>query len=704
MPAIGPYAYPFDPTGQAVTNLVTNEVQTVTAVNSNEYHIVVPHFAPFFKPVGGSGIQFVVRNGATMTPLTEGVHFLFTHKYKEATINTAIPIYGSITLLDKTYAGSLVFEYQTVGGQWTLTTTQINEILSDKLLNPRITTWEQLGNTPEHFPVTDHMHIDPEELIGMPELVEAVENIGLAISGIEVTIDYGSVNAYADSKVQDSMDPSQTTIAPSVRAVLDALANLQVGVHIGVTPPTSPVVKQLWWNSSIGRMFIYYNDGDSTQWVETSPGGGGSGTSARIHVGAIAPTDPVQNQLWWNSETLKMFIYYNDAVDTNIWVEVISTGAQSATVYVGPSAPASPLVNQLWWHSDLGRMFIYYQDSDGYQWVETNPNNSGADGILPVGSVIAGATEEPGPGFLHCRGEVVSRTTFPQLFDAIGTTYNTGGELITEFRLPNLQGQFLRGLDINAGIDPGRSLGDFQEDMFESHTHGGTEYAQIGVGTSGWAGVSGSNGASTTGATGGTETRPKNVSVNYFIKAYSAVQNPGEVSIPSMASDISNATWKLAVETDLTIDLVDIEALNLPTSTMMIKIVMADLISQNSTGSIAVVLGHASGYVSTGYKGRVVELSNGSEPWLNSALIHQSTSASEDAHGIIDIVRIGNSNKWALTGMVYDHLDLDDNYSNGSINLGFPITKVKLTHGQDAAGSPDGNQKFISGNVAIWYL
>lgn len=35
--------------------------------------------------------------------------------------------------------------------------------------------------------------------------------------------------------------------------------------------PGSPSSGQLWWNADLGRMFVYYNDGDSSQWVETNP-------------------------------------------------------------------------------------------------------------------------------------------------------------------------------------------------------------------------------------------------------------------------------------------------------------------------------------------------------------------------------------------------------------------------------------------------
>lgn len=42
-------------------------------------------------------------------------------------------------------------------------------------------------------------------------------------------------------------------------------------VTISDTEPTSPSDGNLWWDSDIGRLFIYYTDVDSSQWVETSP-------------------------------------------------------------------------------------------------------------------------------------------------------------------------------------------------------------------------------------------------------------------------------------------------------------------------------------------------------------------------------------------------------------------------------------------------
>ena len=45
-------------------------------------------------------------------------------------------------------------------------------------------------------------------------------------------------------------------------------------ITVSTSPPGTPVVGQLWWNKDYGRLLVYYNDGDSNQWVEASPADG----------------------------------------------------------------------------------------------------------------------------------------------------------------------------------------------------------------------------------------------------------------------------------------------------------------------------------------------------------------------------------------------------------------------------------------------
>ena len=142
---------------------------------------------------------------------------------------------------------------------------------------------------------------------------------------------------------------------------------------------------------------------------------------------------------------------------------------------------------------------------------------------LPAGAIIpwVGIGAIPS-GFLLCNGSAPSRTTYSRLFGAIGTLFGAGNGSTT-FHLPDGRGEFLRGADAGRGVDPGRTLGSWQGDMFASHTHRVKEGHSI-PGGSGEAQTSGDDYTrqiaywSTSEATGGSETRPRNIAVHYLIK------------------------------------------------------------------------------------------------------------------------------------------------------------------------------------------
>ena len=70
-------------------------------------------------------------------------------------------------------------------------------------------------------------------------------------------------------------------------------------------------------------------------------------------------------------------------------------------------------------------------------------------GSNPVGTIIAVAYTGVPEGYMHCNGAAVSRTTYANLFNEIGTTYGAG-DGSTTFNLPNTVARFLEG-----GIDAG---------------------------------------------------------------------------------------------------------------------------------------------------------------------------------------------------------------------------------------------------------
>jgi microcystin-dependent protein len=69
----------------------------------------------------------------------------------------------------------------------------------------------------------------------------------------------------------------------------------------------------------------------------------------------------------------------------------------------------------------------------------------GVIGVAPTGAMFLWPTPTPPGGYLLCDGTPVSRTQYSALFSIIGTSYNTGGEDPSSFRVPNLSGRFPLG-------------------------------------------------------------------------------------------------------------------------------------------------------------------------------------------------------------------------------------------------------------------
>ena len=149
-------------------------------------------------------------------------------------------------------------------------------------------------------------------------------------------------------------------------------------------------------------------------------------------------------------------------------------------------------------------------------------------------------------GYLICDGAEVSVKDYETLYGIIQNYYGKPSSN-SLFRLPDLRGVFLRGTDYQRGLDPdknnrsyggytgasGNQVGSMQGDQLKSHRHF--------VGCLHRRSFMGSNDSDKpikdcegsdyyTRDTGGNETRPVNLNVNYIIKA-SYVVTEQEVTI-----------------------------------------------------------------------------------------------------------------------------------------------------------------------------
>lgn len=95
-------------------------------------------------------------------------------------------------------------------------------------------------------------------------------------------------------------------------------------------------------------------------------------------------------------------------------------------------------------------------DKTNGTWVLLNPVRGIMPSGIPVGTVVYFAANTPPPGYLIADGASLSRTTYPDLFAVIGTTYGMG-ESSNTFNLPDLidrfvQGRTTTGQKIEAGL------------------------------------------------------------------------------------------------------------------------------------------------------------------------------------------------------------------------------------------------------------
>ena len=155
---------------------------------------------------------------------------------------------------------------------------------------------------------------------------------------------------------------------------------------------------------------------------------------------------------------------------------------------------------------------------------------------VPLGTIMPFGGDGVLSGWLLCDGSGVSVAGYPALYAAIGDAW--GGDGGTNFNLPDLRGRFLRGVDGGAGTDPdagtraasnaggnsGDAVGSVQDDEIGTHDHShsnGTTPSSNGsfLPLSWTANNATAPDTFTTGVAGGSESRPNNAAVRFFIRA-----------------------------------------------------------------------------------------------------------------------------------------------------------------------------------------
>lgn len=100
-----------------------------------------------------------------------------------------------------------------------------------------------------------------------------------------------------------------------------------------------------------------------------------------------------------------------------------------------------------------------------------------------IGDLLIQTHQGGAPDRLPANGAARSRTAYADLYARVGNVYGSG-DGSTTFNVTDLRGEFLRGLDLGRGVDPGRTIGSRQGHAVGPHRHP-KFYSHLGTGAAG---------------------------------------------------------------------------------------------------------------------------------------------------------------------------------------------------------------------------
>ena len=316
------------------------------------------------------------------------------------------------------------------------------------------------------------------------------------------------------------------------------LEMVQFGTTRGSDVPTSPANGQLWVDTSNNPPELKIYNGASFSLVSFLP------SSAVItNPSGTAPSSPTLGQLWLDTsqtpDELKVYdgtsfvrvdpigISQDDADDRYLRI----TTASATYLPLAGGTLTGTLTLDAAPTADLQAATKKYVDDEVGAIDTSDPT--------PAGTIIYTARATAPDGYLAANGDAVSRTTYATLYTALGGASSPFGQGngSTTFNLPDLRGEFIRGLDSGRGVDTSRTRGSAQAEMIGPHNHtindpGHSHSVNINVyqqgsGPNASTDMANRNGntqssSQTTGITinnnSGTENRPRNIALLACIK------------------------------------------------------------------------------------------------------------------------------------------------------------------------------------------
>ena len=246
-------------------------------------------------------------------------------------------------------------------------------------------------------------------------------------------------------------------------------AMVQFGTTRGSDIPTAPANGQLWVDTSNNPPELKIYNGASFSLVSFLP------SSAVItNPSGTAPSSPTLGQLWLDTSTTpdELKVYDGSQFVRVDPLGITQTAGDARYLQI---TTASSTYLPLAGGTLTGTLTLDAAPTADLQastkkYVDDQIAGIDVSDPTPSGTIIYTARTTAPTGYLKANGAAVSRTTYADLFAAIGTIYGSG-DGSTTFNVPDLRGEFVRGFDDSRGVDSGRTLGSAQTGMVGPHNH-----------------------------------------------------------------------------------------------------------------------------------------------------------------------------------------------------------------------------------------
>jgi hypothetical protein len=134
------------------------------------------------------------------------------------------------------------------------------------------------------------------------------------------------------SSIDDLSDVDITSVAPTdgqsliwdnanSKFIPGDVAAGGASITTSETAPATPAAGDMWFNSATLALYLYYADGDSTQWIQINDAGGTAGNGL-VLISSTPPENPASGDLWYDDGSTGSLLIYNGSV----WVSTADGG------------------------------------------------------------------------------------------------------------------------------------------------------------------------------------------------------------------------------------------------------------------------------------------------------------------------------------------------------------------------------------------